>query len=369
MDKKSQKRTKTFYALLAGLTSYILVGLSGLYLLSTVWTDYALASKNKSYTFEMKLSRLFIGVLAAVFAGIVPTLIANDRGKTAWFVGVIIFCFAACNHFFLVWTDYPAWYHFSYLLPIIPITGLSHYLVSRIRFKQPYHRLISIVFFLLVVEPMSAQNLFTNPNKTVHGKKIGFWSEINFCDTIDIAAERHLVYRQHRAPESVVVEGFYAENQRQGLDYIQNGELDNEPDFEDAMTIQWWLNTHINIKELLPALQQFSELQQWTVRTNGLRSFGDAETNDLSVCFDHQTNQVQELSCRLDLRQIDKSFVEKALILAIRFDCLLMDRQGGLYEPTIENLVDKIQRSNAGKFVDDPKQFLEDLHKGIVTPE
>jgi hypothetical protein len=152
-------------------------------------------------------------------------------------------------------------------------------------------------------------------------------------------------------------------------DYIRNGDLDNKPEFEDALTVQWWLNLNLDISKLLPILQKFGELQEWTARTDGLRSFGDTETNDISVCFNHQTNRVEELSCRLDLRQVDKGFVKKFLALATHFDCLLMDRQGRLYEPTVENLVDKIEQSNANRFVEDPRHFLEDMSKGIVTPE
>jgi hypothetical protein len=152
-------------------------------------------------------------------------------------------------------------------------------------------------------------------------------------------------------------------------DYIQKFDLDKEPEFEDAMTIQWWLNLNLDINKLLPTLQEFGELQEWTATCDGLRCFGDTETNDISVSFDHQTNTVQELSCRLDLRQIDKGFVNKFLSLAKRFDCLLMDRQGRLYEPTTENLVDIIELSNASRFVEDPRQFFDDLSKGIVTPE
>lgn len=152
-------------------------------------------------------------------------------------------------------------------------------------------------------------------------------------------------------------------------DYIQNDNLDNEPDFEDALTVQWWLALNLDINELLPALQQFGELQEWTAQTKGLRSFGSPETNDISVGFDQESNKVQELSCRLDLRQIAKSFIKKALSLATQFDCLLMDRQGRLYEPTVESLFDTILLSNANRFVEDPKQFLDDLSTGIMTPE
>jgi hypothetical protein len=158
-------------------------------------------------------------------------------------------------------------------------------------------------------------------------------------------------------------------NKEGWAEYIEKFNLDEEPDFEDALTVSWWANLNLDINELLPKLQQFGELQEWTAQTNGLRNFGDTETNDISVSFDHQTKKVQELSCRLDLRQIDKDFVGKFLSLAKWFDCLLMDRQGTLYEPSVENLVAKIEQSNANRFVEDPRQFLDDLSKGIVTPE
>ena len=125
----------------------------------------------------------------------------------------------------------------------------------------------------------------------------------------------------------------------------------------------------MDIKALLPTLSQIGELQEWTTRTEGLRSFGDTETNDISVCFDNETNIVQELSCRLDLRKIDKAFVGKLLSLATRFDCLLMDKQGRLYEPTMKNLFDTIKLSNANRFVDDPNQFLEDMSNGHIAPK
>lgn len=158
-------------------------------------------------------------------------------------------------------------------------------------------------------------------------------------------------------------------NKKGWEDYIQEVDLDKEPELEDAMTVQWWLNLNLDINELLPTLERFGELQAWTARTNGSRSFGNAETNDISVCFDNETNKVEDVNCRLDLREIDKAFVDKVLSLAARFDCLLMDSQGRLYKPTIRNLADTIQLSNANRFVENPTQFLDDLSKRIVTPE
>jgi hypothetical protein len=46
-----------------------------------------------------------------------------------------------------------------------------------------------------------------------------------------------------------------------------------------------------------------------------------------------------------------------------------MDNRGRLYKPFIENLFEAIQLSNANRFVQGPKQFFDDLSKGIVQPE
>ncbi|SOD14601.1 hypothetical protein [Pedobacter xixiisoli] len=141
------------------------------------------------------------------------------------------------------------------------------------------------------------------------------------------------------------------------------GQVQTKLEFEKAFKIHWWLNLNVDTKELLPLLQQFGDLQEWTSKTDGLRSFGDTETNDISICFDNKTNKVEELSCRLDLRNVDKFFIKKVLSIATLYDCLLMDSRGRLFQPTIAALDESIQLSNATRFVDDSKQFLDDFPK------
>jgi hypothetical protein len=48
-------------------------------------------------------------------------------------------------------------------------------------------------------------------------------------------------------------------------------------------------------------------------------------------------------------------------------DCLLLDRQGNLFQPTLENLADNIKKSNSFKFVINPSDFLTKLSKEIET--
>jgi len=175
---------------------------------------------------------------------------------------------------------------------------------------------------------------------------------------------KSLLNKYGQVPTQLVMD-----NKKRWNDYIENSDLEEEPSFEDALTIHWWLDLNISLDNLSPLLKSFGDIQSWTQNTKGLRSYGDTEANDISVCFDNITNIVEEVSCRLDLRYLDKSFIDKVLSLAIQFDCLLMDAQGGLYQPALTALFDTIKLSNAYRFVGDPEQFLNDLSKGIVTPE
>lgn len=126
-------KTKQFsFGLLAGLIAYALVGKLGLHLLQLSWADYAAHSSDKSYTLPMLLARLIVGLLAAVVASVMATKLANDAGKSAWWVGALVFIGGSYVHLLTaVWTEYPIWYHWAYLLPILPVIGLSHSLLEK----------------------------------------------------------------------------------------------------------------------------------------------------------------------------------------------------------------------------------------------
>jgi len=128
---KTKETSKSGLSVLAGLIGYATSGSLGLYLLKTFWVEYAKSSVDKSYTFEMLLSRLFVGFVAAVTASILTTKTSKQPWKTSWIVGIIVFSVAAYIHFIRVWTDYPIWYHFSYLLLIIPIIKLTSYYLTK----------------------------------------------------------------------------------------------------------------------------------------------------------------------------------------------------------------------------------------------
>ncbi len=105
----------------------------GFSLLRAVWPDYALAEPEKAFTLTMLFARLviFIGMISAT-AG-VATLVAGDR-RVAWIAGGLILARSLPPDLYpgYVWEDYPAWYHFVYLLSILPIAVYSGRLVRRV---------------------------------------------------------------------------------------------------------------------------------------------------------------------------------------------------------------------------------------------
>ncbi|WP_374948141.1 hypothetical protein [Mucilaginibacter sp.] len=127
----------TIAGVISGLVAYSAIGKLGLYLLQLSWAEYAVHNTDKKYTVTMLLARLVMGMLAAIAAGIICAILAKDKGKSAWLVSVIVFLVAAYIHLLTaVWMEYPVWYHFTYLLPIIPTIMLSHHLAKAIAFRQ-----------------------------------------------------------------------------------------------------------------------------------------------------------------------------------------------------------------------------------------
>ena len=116
---------------LVGFAAWLAVGATGFLLLRTGWAAYALAEPAKAYTLGMLLSRLTVGVVCSIAAGYLATVVANGNGKAAWWLGGFLLLISARVHLYDVWADYPVWYHFAYLLPLMPITGLGGRLASR----------------------------------------------------------------------------------------------------------------------------------------------------------------------------------------------------------------------------------------------
>ena len=111
-----------------GFVAWIAVGGAGFLFLRTVWSDYALAEPTKSYTLLMLFSRLAVGGVCTITAGAVSAVVAKSS-RAAWWLGSVLLVISAPIHLpihlwsgLTVWADYPTWYHFAYLVPLMPLT-------------------------------------------------------------------------------------------------------------------------------------------------------------------------------------------------------------------------------------------------------
>ena len=106
-----------------GATGWAIMA-AGFSLLRSTWPDYVLADPENAFTLAMLLARL--SIFAALTAGgaCVAAIVAGD-GRVAWLIGGLLLLLSLPPHLYYLWDDYPAWYHFVYLLSIVPIAAYS----------------------------------------------------------------------------------------------------------------------------------------------------------------------------------------------------------------------------------------------------
>lgn len=135
-------------------------------------------------------------------------------------------------------------------------------------------------------------------------------------------------------------------------------------DEDDLKTVKWWEKEQVDFKTVEKRILSFADQVEWTKGHEEWKTFGDNNTNDITI-ENRELKYLNGFSFRIDLRGIDKSFIDNVLTIVKDLNCLLLDKQGNLYEPTFENLSANIKNSNAFKFVTNPTDFLNKLGKEI----
>jgi hypothetical protein len=133
---------------------------------------------------------------------------------------------------------------------------------------------------------------------------------------------------------------------------------------DDLINLNWWENINTDFDDIEKRIRSFANQVEWTKRIEGMKTFGNNDTNDITISKT-ELGQFEGMSFRIDLREIDKIFINNVLTISKELDCLLLDSQGNLFEPTLKNLVDNIKTSNAFQFVLYLTDFLNTLGKEI----
>jgi hypothetical protein len=143
------------------------------------------------------------------------------------------------------------------------------------------------------------------------------------------------------------------------VQYLQN------PKFgDDLINVNWWENLNTDFDDIERRIRLFADQVEWTKDTTGMKTFGNNETNDITISKTEQ-GQLEGISFRIDLRETDRTFIDNVLALSKDLDCLLLDSQGNLFEPTLKNLANHMKDSNVFKFVTNPTDFLNKLGKEV----
>ncbi len=110
--------------IIIGFVAWVAVGLLGLASLKLSWPEYAEAIDMFSFTVPMLLARLVVGVLSSFAAGWAAYAISR-MNKSVWVLATLLLVYASYMHFFVLWDNFPGWFHFSYIVPLLPLIILG----------------------------------------------------------------------------------------------------------------------------------------------------------------------------------------------------------------------------------------------------
>ena len=110
---------RSVLACLAGFLTWIVVVMvinSGLRL---SLPNYTAAEQTLQFTLGMKWARLLMAIVTSVVAGAVTSWIYRSSRWAALIVGSVVLAMFVPVHI-AIWSKFPAWYHLTFLLTIIP---------------------------------------------------------------------------------------------------------------------------------------------------------------------------------------------------------------------------------------------------------
>lgn len=122
MTLGSSRVLRTIVAICAGaLTWHVVLGAS-MGILRLLWPAYDAAYPDRDYTLVMLWVRLVVFSVTVVATGTAAVLVGRDE-RLAWVAGLAILAFSIPPHFYpgYIWYEYPPWYHYTWLLAIVPL--------------------------------------------------------------------------------------------------------------------------------------------------------------------------------------------------------------------------------------------------------
>lgn len=110
---------RSILACLAGLLTWIVVVSVINRVLRQSLPNYSAAEHTLQFTLAMKWARLLMAIVTSVAAGAVTGYISRSSRWAPLIVGSVVLAMFLPLHI-AIWSKFPAWYHLTFLLTIIP---------------------------------------------------------------------------------------------------------------------------------------------------------------------------------------------------------------------------------------------------------
>jgi hypothetical protein len=127
---------RTIGSIVAGLVAWVVVVTILNFGLRAAIPGYHAAEATLQFTMAMKIGRLTEAALTSLAAGAVVGWIDPARKWAPWLVGAIVLAMFLPVHVQL-WSKFPAWYHLSFLVPLVPLVALGGAIGASLRGVAP----------------------------------------------------------------------------------------------------------------------------------------------------------------------------------------------------------------------------------------
>ncbi len=134
-----------------------------------------------------------------------------------------------------------------------------------------------------------------------------------------------------------------------------------EPNFEDAITINWWKEIEIDIVYLKNEIDKIIPRSSWSNESWKIEN--KEVDHDLSIDYNEKENFIEDFRFRTDLRDSTLSFLKSMLELCNRHDWILMDGNGYLCNPNIIEFTTLLKKSKAHLYITNPSLFFDTINQ------
>jgi hypothetical protein len=181
---------------------------------------------------------------------------------------------------------------------------------------------------------------------------------------ITVIPRKELIEKYGLVPDKLFVD--LKERQQHQKDKSENKEIYNS-DYQDVLTQNWWYLTDISAMEIVHQMDKLVRRANygsdiWISWKTYIIGDNFKVDNDASLDINDETGKIRGLSFRADLREPSLVFLNKMMELAQLYDWVFMDTiKGFIAHPNKEEVGILIENSNAFKFLQNPRLFLEDI--------